>query len=1430
MVAACVAAVASQAQASNAVRISQVYGGGGNAGAPYTNDFVELFNASSSPVNIGGWVLTYASATGSFGGTTLAIPAGTVIQPYRYYLIQLASGGAVGSALPTADLTGSINLSGTAGNIALITSAQTGSSNACSTLAAILVDKIGFGSTANCAETTASAAPSNTTAVFRKGSGVVDTDNNSADCFAAAPSPRNSASAFSMTASTGGTPAGDGWTVATTGTAGSFTGNSAGNAAAAAAGTTGNPAWGIWSNAGGAVTATREMSAVMGQTVTLDLDNGFITNGSQGVDFRTSSASALTVKFTGGGSFYTVTDASGTVDTTVGFTGSGIRMAVQVGQSGAYKLTIGSYTRTGTLASSATSITAVRPFSNAAGSGANYDAYFNNLSVSSVALIDFDGDGYNAGSTAVLDCNDNDAAIKPGAAELCSTTSVDNNCDGSTSDVDANASDKVLFYRDQDGDTYTLSTGANFCSGTTNSGYSAAQSSPVDCNDTSATIYPSAAELCSTATVDNNCDGTTTDVDANASDKVLFYRDQDGDTYTLSTGANFCSGTTNSGYGSAQSSPLDCNDTDAAINPIATEVCDSVDNDCDSSIDEGVTTTYYRDADGDTYGTSATTQAACSAPTGYVSNSTDCNDSSATVNPGATETCNGIDDDCAGGIDNGLTFTNYYTDADGDAYGAISASPESACAAVSGKVTNNTDCNDGNSAIKPSATDVCDGVDNNCDGTLDPSSCASINPVGNGKTGFGGVIGGSTLNVAIDGTDWVFTLTKGGAAFNDALVLYFDTTTGGFTTTSSFTDTNDYLRKAVSGYNGSARATVNFPSGFAADYAIALSPSSNAQFGGLWTLANNGLHTFIASVNLSPDTSTTSASYTFRIARSLLGIGSGGTFKMVGTYLNATTSYRSNEGYGDGLPSSNVDLSAATFTSYISLVVPCTDVDNDGYCADVDCDDNNAAKNPGATEICDGLDNDCDSSIDEGLATYTYYRDQDVDTYGNASVSTTTCATSAPSGYVTGSTDCDDSSATVYPGAAELCSTPTVDNDCDLDATEVDANAADKVLFYRDQDGDAYTLSTGANFCPGTTNSGYRAAVTSPVDCNDTNAAAYPGAAELCATSAVDNNCDGSSVDIDANAADKILFYRDQDGDAYTLSSGANFCPGTTNAGYRGSASVTVDCDDTASAVYPGAAELCATSTVDNNCDGSATDVDANAADKVLFYSDADNDTYTLATGANFCTGTSNAGYRSSASATVDCDDSNAAAYPTAPELCATNTVDNDCDGLTTDINFDASDKVAYYRDQDGELLLGHDELGIPRDALEPDRLQRRERADRPAGDLLRRCGRRRLRKRFVDDERVHERGNAVELQQRVGGCVEQHGFDCGHDRLRLRRARWRNQHDICQWQRLDRPRLGRQHGVQHVHLSGGGRRQRHCGCALQCQHRGPHGHHHQLG
>lgn len=95
----------------------------------------------------------------------------------------------------------------------------------------------------------------------------------------------------------------------------------------------------------------------------------------------------------------------------------------------------------------------------------------------------------------------------------------------------------------------------------------------------------------------------------------------------------------------------DCNDSSATVKPGATELCNAIDDDCDTLTDEGVTTTYYRDADGDTYGSASVTVQSCSAPTGYVTNNTDCNDSSAAVNPGAAEVQNGVDDNCDGVID-----------------------------------------------------------------------------------------------------------------------------------------------------------------------------------------------------------------------------------------------------------------------------------------------------------------------------------------------------------------------------------------------------------------------------------------------------------------------------------------------------------------------------------------------------------------------------------------------------------------------------------------------------------------------------------------------------------------------------------------------------------------------------------------------------------
>jgi hypothetical protein len=134
-------------------------------------------------------------------------------------------------------------------------------------------------------------------------------------------------------------------------------------------------------------------------------------------------------------------------------------------------------------------------------------------------------------------------------------------------------------------------------------------------------------------------------------------------------------------------------------------------------------TNYYADADGDSYGAGSATSSCTNPGAGFVTNNTDCDDASASVNPGATEICDGVDNNCAGGIDNGLTFNNYYADADGDGFGAGSAT--SACSNPgAGFVTNNTDCDDASASVNTSGTEVCgNGIDEDCSGS--DLTCAS---------------------------------------------------------------------------------------------------------------------------------------------------------------------------------------------------------------------------------------------------------------------------------------------------------------------------------------------------------------------------------------------------------------------------------------------------------------------------------------------------------------------------------------------------------------------------------------------------------------------------------------------------------------------------------------------------------------------------------
>ncbi len=308
--------------------------------------------------------------------------------------------------------------------------------------------------------------------------------------------------------------------------------------------------------------------------------------------------------------------------------------------------------------------------------------------------------------------------------------------------------------------------------------------------------------------------------------------------------------------------------------------------------------------------------------------------------------------------------------------------------------------------------------------------------------------------------------------------------------------------------------------------------------------------------------------------------------------------------------------------------------------ADNDCDDSDSGVFPGAVELCDGADDDCDTLIDDGW---------DLDADG-----VTSCGPDGDAALVADN-DCDDGVATTYPGAPELCN--GVDDDCDLSAGpgEVDVDGDGEMICEGDCDDASPAVNTSAieacniidDNCDGAVDEGFDVDVdtvttcgpdgvlgTADDDCDDTNPLVLPGGTETC--NQLDDDCDG---DIDEDF--------DADGDGYPAGAACVAAWGSQ-----------IDCDDVLASVNPGAIEICG-DLIDNDCD---TEIDEDL--------DADGD------GFSNCAG--------------DCDDDNAAVNPDATEVC--DGLDTDCDGVIpgdeTDDDGDGFDECADLDCDDGAAAV----------------------------------------------------------------------------------------------------------------------------------------------
>jgi hypothetical protein len=776
-------------------------------------------------------------------------------------------------------------------------------------------------------------------------------------------------------------------------------------------------------------------------------------------------------------------------------------------------------------------------------------------------------------STVPGDCNDVDATIHPEAVEACN--GIDDNCDGET---DTGVCPLLTYHCDQDKDGFFSKVPSGQCSSFLCVPMGCRQNPGMDCDDGNSLVYPGTKENCLTP-YDDNCNGQANEL--NAQNCTEYRYDDDGDGYASDGAALQCLCQPEGAYSTALSG--DCNDDDSSVSPAAVELCDGVDNNCTGGVDEGAvceSQEYYCDEDGD--GTvSAHVSGLCDTflciPAGCQDvPGDDCLDSDAAVHPLAIEVCNGADDNCDGEEDEGdaCSVTAFYCDGDNDGHYSASASGTCdtfGCVPAACREAPGTDCNDGNPQIYPGAAEVCNGIDDNCAGGIDEGGVCPLR---------------------------VYYCDKDGDS-------YYSLTAAGQCSTHNCIPTGCRLE----------------PGTDCNDQNALVHPGMKEN---CLTPHDDNCDTLLDQVDAT----------------------------------NCTRFY--HDGDSDGFYALGADSQCRCKPSgQFTSIKP------------GDCNDAGPGIHPDADEVCDGLDNDCVGGVDDGAVcpSVPYYCDLDLDGYVSLALSGTCAAFQClPAGCQTApGTDCNDANSAVFPGTVEDCDT-LYDDNCNGQTNELDA--VNCRLWHVDVDGDGFGDPV-VKICACGPMGSYTIAAAQATDCNDADASIHPGAPEVC--NGVDENCSGTPDD--GGVCPLISYYCDGDLDGFFSKTVSGTCS-TFNCLPTGCrTTVGLDCNDANPLVFPGAVENCGT-VHDDNCNGQTNERDALGC--LRFHADADKDGYGDPL-VSQCWCAPVTGFAIPAVLATDCNDSRASAYPGAPELC--NGLDDNCDSVADGEG--VCPVVSYYCDTD---------------------------------------------------------------------------------------------------------------------------------------------------